>query len=152
MLRCPWAWITQSAPVARQSPGLLIRNADFWPTESHSLRVGPLKVSHLSSPQLILKVSQALKTSNFRKARMHSTEFWGTGSPPMFLKVWFPENMRELVENAGSRHLGGSVVECLPLAQVVILGSWDWVLHRAPCREPTSPSAYVSASLSLMNK
>ena len=51
-------------------------------------------------------------------------------------------------------HLGGSVVECLPLAQVMIPGSWDGVLHRAPCREPASPSAYVSASLSvsLMNK
>ena len=30
-------------------------------------------------------------------------------------------------------HLGGSVVECLPLAQFVIPGSWDRVLHRAPC-------------------
>ena len=42
------------------------------------------------------------------------------------------------------------------LAQGVILGSWDGVLgwSRAPCREPASPSAYISASLSvsLMNK
>ena len=44
-------------------------------------------------------------------------------------------------------HLGGSVVECLPLAQVVILGSWDQVLHWAPLREPASLSACVSASL-----
>ena len=29
-------------------------------------------------------------------------------------------------------HLGGSVVEPLPLAQVVIPGSWDQVLHQAP--------------------
>ena len=42
----------------------------------------------------------------------------------------------------------------LPLAQVMILGSWDRVLHRAPHREPASPSACVSTSLcvSLMNK
>ena len=46
--------------------------------------------------------------------------------------------------------LGGSVVEHLPLAQVMILGSWDRVPHWAPRGEPTSPSAYVSASL--MNK
>ena len=51
-------------------------------------------------------------------------------------------------------HLGWSVVECLPLAQVVIPGSWDRVLHQAPRMEPASTSAYVSASLcvSLMNK
>ena len=48
--------------------------------------------------------------------------------------------------------LGGSVIVRLPLAQGVILGSWDQVLHWAPCREPASPSAYVSASLSLMSK
>ena len=41
-------------------------------------------------------------------------------------------------------HLSGSVVEHLPSAQVVILGSWDRVLHWAPCREPASPSACVS--------
>ena len=47
-------------------------------------------------------------------------------------------------------HLGGSVVEHQPLAQVMILGSWGQV----PYREPASPSAYVSASLSvsLINK
>ena len=42
-------------------------------------------------------------------------------------------------------HLDGSVVEYL--AQGVILGSWDQVPHRAPHREPASPSACVSASL-----
>ena len=44
-------------------------------------------------------------------------------------------------------HLGGSVVEHVPLALVVIQGSWDGVLHQAPCIEPASPSACVSASL-----
>ena len=36
----------------------------------------------------------------------------------------------------------------LPLAQGVILESWDRVQHRAPCMEPASPSACVFASLS----
>ena len=37
---------------------------------------------------------------------------------------------------------------------LMILGSWDQVPHQAPCGEPASPSAYVSASfyVSLMNK
>ena len=50
--------------------------------------------------------------------------------------------------------LSGSAVECLPLAQGVILESWDRVSHQAPCMDPASPSACVSAflSLSLMNK
>ena len=42
--------------------------------------------------------------------------------------------------------LGGSVVERLPLAQVMIPGSWDPVPHEAPCGEP------ASLSVSLMNK
>ena len=50
--------------------------------------------------------------------------------------------------------LGGSVVQSLPLAQGMILGSWNRVLHWAPCMESASPFAYISASLfvSLMNK
>ena len=46
--------------------------------------------------------------------------------------------------------LSDSVVERLPLAPVIIPGSWDRILHQAPHRV----SAYVSASLcvSLMNK
>ena len=46
------------------------------------------------------------------------------------------------------------MVEHLPLAQAVTLGSWDPGPHRAPHGEPASPSACVSASLSvsLMNK
>ena len=39
------------------------------------------------------------------------------------------------------------MVEHQPLAQVVIPGSWDRVLHGAPWEEPASPSACVSASL-----
>ena len=37
--------------------------------------------------------------------------------------------------------------ECPPSAQGVILESQDGVPHRAPCMEPDSPSACVSASL-----
>ena len=50
--------------------------------------------------------------------------------------------------------LGGSVVECLAMAQGMILGFRDRVPHPAPCMEPASRSAYASASLcvSLMNK
>ena len=46
------------------------------------------------------------------------------------------------------------LVNHLYLAQVMIPGSWDLVLHQAPCREPASPSPCVSASpsVSLMNK
>ena len=43
--------------------------------------------------------------------------------------------------------LGGSAVEPLSLAQGLIPGFWDGALHWAPCEEPVSPSAYVSASL-----
>ena len=51
-------------------------------------------------------------------------------------------------------HLGGSVVEHLPLTQGMTPGPWDQVLHCGPRREPASPSACVSANLSasLMNK
>ena len=41
------------------------------------------------------------------------------------------------------------MVEHLPSAQGVILGSQDRVPHHPPFGEPASPSAYVSASASL---
>ena len=46
-----------------------------------------------------------------------------------------------------------ALVECLPLAQVAMPGSWDQVLQQALIRDHAS-SAYVSASffVSLMNK
>ena len=46
------------------------------------------------------------------------------------------------------------MIEHLPPAHAVVPGSWDGVGHQAPSREPASPSAYVSASLSmsLMNE
>ena len=46
--------------------------------------------------------------------------------------------------------LGGPVAEHLPSAQIP--GFWDRVPHWAPHTDPASPSAYVSASVSLMNK
>ena len=45
--------------------------------------------------------------------------------------------------------LGGSGVEHLPLAQGVILETQDRVPHWAPCMEPASFSACVSAPLPL---
>ena len=49
--------------------------------------------------------------------------------------------------------LGGSVVECLPLAQGTILESWDRVPHQAPCEKPASALPMsLPLSVSLMNK
>ena len=39
------------------------------------------------------------------------------------------------------------MVERLPSAQGMILGSWDRVLHWVPQREPASPSASLCVSL-----
>ena len=47
--------------------------------------------------------------------------------------------------------LGASAIEPLPSAQVVIPQSRNRVPHWAPCMEPATPSACVSASVS-MNK
>ena len=44
-------------------------------------------------------------------------------------------------------HPGGSVVEHLPSAQGVTLGSRDRVRRQAPCMEPVSPSACLCLSL-----
>ena len=48
--------------------------------------------------------------------------------------------------------MAGSVVAHLPLAQVMILESWDSVPHWAPLGDPAFPSACVTVSVSLMNK
>ena len=64
------------------------------------------------------------------------------------------KNMDQLITNQNVQNEGhlGSVVECLPLAQVMISGSQDQVLHHAPCREPVAPSAYVCLSLCVSHK
>ena len=56
-----------------------------------------------------------------------------------------------VIKIQGGGHLGGSA---LSSAQSVIPGSWDQVPRWAPCMEPASSAACVSASLSesLMNK
>ena len=67
-----------------------------------------------------------------------------------FTKLLHIIALHPCVKINSERHLGGSVVEHLPLAQGVILGSRDQVLRRAPHREPAFLSA--SVSVSLMNK
>ena len=63
------------------------------------------------------------------------------------------ENFSTLIDKG---HLGGLVVECLPLAQGVILASWDQIPHRGPRREPACFSLCLYLCLSrcvfLMNK
>ena len=56
------------------------------------------------------------------------------------------------IKNSSKQGTWVAMVEHLPLAQVMILGSWDQVLHQAPCREPASPSAYVSPPLSVCHE
>ena len=63
---------------------------------------------------------------------------------PRALALISPGNLLEMQSQG---HLGGSVIEHLPSAQGMILGSWDRDLHWAPCRKPVSPLACVSTSL-----
>ena len=74
------------------------------------------------------------------------------GSHPVLAAVTLYKDWMDL-NNRHSGSLGGSVIEHLPSAQVV-LDSQDPGPHRAPCRETASPSTCVSASVSvsLMNK
>ena len=65
----------------------------------------------------------------------------------MALPGW--DNTLVILEMITLGHLVGLVVERLRLGQIVIPESWDRVPHWAPRRGPTSPSAYVSAPLSL---
>ena len=85
-----------------------------------------------------------------------------------YLHEWFPHEYSywrkknvllttETVTNKRQYYWGAWVAQWLshlPLAQGVILGSWDQALHWGPRRKSASSSACVSASLSvsLMNK
>ena len=69
---------------------------------------------------------------------------------------WHPKPLNHLcmvvepsIEQRHSGSLGGAAVWHLPLAQGAILETWDRIPRRAPSMEPVSPSACVSASLSL---
>ena len=57
------------------------------------------------------------------------------------------------LKTGGLGHLGGSVVEHLPLAQGMILGSWDQVPQRAPMRNLVLPLPMsLPLCVSLMNE
>ena len=65
---------------------------------------------------------------------------------------WFSRrvNLKQLLHLVKLLHKGrpgGSAVELLPSAQGMTPRSRDQVPQRAPCMEPASPSAWVSASL-----
>ena len=70
---------------------------------------------------------------------------WALVSPHLIL-LFTAMRMTEAMPKKLGR-LGGSVVEHLLLAQVVIPGSWNRVQHQGPRRELASPSSYVYASL-----
>ena len=48
---------------------------------------------------------------------------------------WKDDPNMLLEEKCWSEHLDGLVVEPLPLAQIMILGSWDWVLYQEKKKE-----------------
>ena len=78
------------------------------------------------------------------KSELRAEAFYPKGS--------ISQHLHDLLDCITEGHLGGSVVEHLPLVQVLILGSWDRIPYQAPCREPASPSASVSASLSVSHE
>ena len=114
-------------------------------------------------------LGEILRRGSIEKRREPKTESWDP--PPQGLKfwstrevvgksacAWSPRGKKKIFQEgkkvtvsyvAEIGHLSGSMVERLPLAQVMMLGSQDRVLHQASHRELTSRSVYVSASLSV---
>ena len=85
-----------------------------------------------------MKANYFIGTYHYGSVQAFSTSF----ASLVFLSSNLSVKKKQLWE-----HMGGSVVEHMPLAQVMILGSWDQVPHQAPRRDPASPSVYVSVSL-----
>ena len=85
---------------------------------------------------------------------------WGPSSggkavrPPVVPGLGWERACAHENHRSGGAWVAQRVSVCLPLAQGLILGSWDLVLRWAPRMEPAPPSACASASLcvSLMNK
>ena len=86
-----------------------------------------------------------------RKIKTINCPFGGDSfSPTLFVerqKPYGKQSWTVVIESLKEGHLGGSVVDHLPLAQVP-----DRIPHQAPLREPTSSSAYVSASLCIAHE
>ena len=97
------------------------------------------------APEAALK-STAVPSAGWRTHDSSGELHWRILKTPVQPLPCFPPTHLKKVSVG---HLTASVAECLPLAQVLIPGSRDQVPHWAPCMEPASPSACVSASLSL---
>ena len=69
---------------------------------------------------------------------------------PLPTAVW--KDVREAPAGKDAGSPGGLSGLAPPPAQGVILETRDRVPHRAPCMEPASPSACVSASLSVSHE
>ena len=83
----------------------------------YNLRTVTFSLSYLQTFASLSSLA-AIPLANERMRKMWGgVSFWGRWSPSL--------------KGAHQGHLGGSVVECLPLAQVVILESWNQVPHHA---------------------
>ena len=84
-----------------------------------------------------MKIMHRSTMGGMRHNPRHSGSSAYSFAPCVILLLWEGYGCQEEDNLSKDRvvlgHLGGSVVEHLPLAQVVIPGSWDRVPHRAPC-------------------
>ena len=106
-------------------------------------------------PELVI-VTREMECSDWLRLRGMCPSGAEELKGPALIRATRSRESPNLKSGKSGGRLGVSVVECLPLAQGMILGSRDPVPDQAPCEEPASPSACVSASLSLsvslMNK
>ena len=144
----------------------------FWSSSCSQIKVFTL--TYKSFPKVGLANRQAIKFRAIKFVSGKSSRFIGKTERMVFVSGnkyntgYTPIGEKKICAHASPRfigkprtdgikvlrvklwgHLGGSVVERLPLAQGEILESQDQVPRWAPCMEPASSSACISASLSL---
>ena len=122
----------------------------FWPLLLYKVRCFSPLASFLSFAFDFLHFEYNVPRYSFFPFAFVLGWFWGGGIYPAwcllsFLDLWFG-----FCINLGKVGQPGWLSGLAPpSAQGVILKAWDWVSRQTPCMEPASPSACVSASLSL---